>query len=73
MKQIDIKEYLQLYPGLRKWINECPACHTMGYKPEMPECIGGEYPFSGRIVRKALKPMEIDEAGFCLTCSKFRK
>jgi hypothetical protein len=45
----------------------------MGYKPEMPECIGGEYPFAGRIVIKALKPIEVDEAGFCLTCSKFRK
>lgn len=73
MKQIDISAYLQQYPILKKWINECPACRTMGYKSGMPECIGGEFPYAGRIIRKALKPMEVDEAGFCPICSKFRK
>ncbi len=73
MKQNDIKAYLQAYPSLRKWINECPACHTIGYKPEMPEHIGGEFSIAGKNIRKALKPMEIDEIGFCLICSKLRQ
>ena len=73
MKQIDIIAYLQAYPSLRKWINECSACHTMGYKPEMPKHIGGELSCAGAIIRKTLNPMDVDEMGFCSTCSKFRK
>ena len=73
MKQIDIRAYLQEYPRLKKWINECPACHAMGYKPEMPEHIGGELSWAGTVIRKALKPMDVDDAGFCLICSKLRK
>ena len=73
MKQIDIKGYLRDYPSFRKWINECSACHTMGYKPDMPEHIGGEYSCAGKVIRKVLSPLEVDELGFCLICSKVRK
>ena len=73
MKQIDIRAYLQDYPVCMKWINECPACHTMGYKPEMPDHIGGEDSWAGTVIRKMLRPLEIDELGFCLTCSRLRK
>ncbi len=73
MRHIDIRAYLQAYPGFKKWINECPACHNIGYKPEMPEHIGGEFSIAGKTIKKALKPMEVDKDGFCLMCSKLRK
>ena len=27
--------YLQMYPHLRKWINQCVACQQLGYNPQM--------------------------------------
>jgi hypothetical protein len=33
----DSELYLKMYSELLKWINECPVCHSKGYKPEMPE------------------------------------
>ena len=73
MKTDEIKDYLKTYPRLRKWINECPICHAIGYKPEMPEHISGEFSIAGKNIRKMLKPMAVDEIGFCLICSKLRK
>ena len=73
MKRTDIDAYLQVFPSLRKWINECPICHARGYKPEMPEHIGGEFSIAGKTIRKALQPMEVDELGICLMCSKCKK
>ncbi len=31
--------YLQSYPKLRKWINECQICYSKGYKRDMPKHI----------------------------------
>lgn len=73
MKKNELNDYLRLYPSLRKWINECPACHAIGYKPEMPEHIGDEYSIAGENIRKMTRPMEVDELGFCLVCSKWRQ
>ena len=73
MNQNNINSYLQKYPSLTKWINECPACHTIGYKPEMPEHIGGECSVAGNNIRKMLCPLEVDDLGFCVVCSKLRK
>jgi hypothetical protein len=30
-------EYVDSYPGRRKWLNQCLACQYVGYKPEMPD------------------------------------
>lgn len=60
----DSELYLKMYPGLLKWINECPICHSKGYKIEMPEHIAAYN------IRKYFKPLEMDENGFCLQCSK---
>lgn len=72
MKQNELNDYLQQYPSLRKWINECPVCHIIGYKPEMPEHIGGEDSVAGKNIRKMLCPLEVDEFGFCTVCSRLR-
>jgi hypothetical protein len=66
----DSELYLNMYPELLKWINECPICRSKGYKPEMPEHIGGEYSIAAYNIRKYFKPLEVEENGFCLQCSK---
>lgn len=66
----DSELYLKMYPDLLKWINECPVCHSNGYKPEMPDHIGGEDSFAGTNIRMYFKPLEVDENGFCMQCSK---
>lgn len=74
MKKNEAEVYLQMYPKLLKWINECPACHAKGYNPNMPEHIGDEdLVAAGRNIRKMLRPLEVDDLGFCLTCSRLRK
>ena len=72
-RQKDIDQYLKSYPALLKWINECPACHFKGYKPDMPEHIGGEYSIAARHIRQFFRPLEVDEAGFCMMCSRLQK
>lgn len=66
----DNELYLKMYPELLKWINECLICHSKGYKPEMPEHIGGEYSIAAYNIRKHFKPLELDENDLCVQCSK---
>lgn len=73
MYQRDINQYLKMYPELLKWINECPACHIKGYKPDMPLHIGEEWSIAGYNFRKYFKPLEVDNFGFCIICSNFRE
>lgn len=35
-KKNEGEQYLDAFPKLRKWINECCACHQKGYDPNMP-------------------------------------
>lgn len=30
-------DYLEDNPALWQWMNRCPACGAIGYKPELPE------------------------------------
>ena len=71
MKSKEIERYLAQYPYILKWVNECPACHSKGYKPDMPEHIGNIDSIAADNIRKMLRPMEVDELGFCMCCSKF--
>lgn len=66
----DSELYLKMYPELLKWINECPLCHCKGYKPEIPEQIGGEYSSAGNNIRKYFNPLKVDDKGLCLQCLK---
>ena len=63
--------YLQMYPGLSKWINECIVCHAKGYKPEMPEHISREFSVAGSNLRKYFKPLVVDEQSICVQCGRF--
>ena len=31
--------YIEKFPKLKKWINECNCCHCKGYDPDMPDKI----------------------------------
>ncbi len=65
----DSELYIMMYPELLKWINECPICHSKGYKLEMPEHIGAECSLAVYNIRKYFKPLEVDKNGLCNQCS----
>ena len=66
----DSELYLKTYPGLQKWINECPVCHSKGYKPDMPEHIGGADSVAVHNLKAYFRPLEVDNMGICLQCTK---
>ena len=59
--------YLQEYPRLLKWINQCVACQHKGYKPELPE----ELPpgFAAQNLRKYFDELQLNENGLCPQCA----
>ena len=59
--------YLQEYPRLRKWINQCAACQQIGYKPEMPKQIGPGV--AAQYLRRFFPQMGLDAAGLCEQCA----
>jgi len=62
------KSYLQIYPELRKWINQCVACQREGYKPNMPEDI---FPgVAAENIRKYFRELELNEIGLCSICAR---
>jgi hypothetical protein len=63
--------YLQDYPRLRKWINQCVACQRLGHKPGLPEQLG-----KGRAahhLRKYFPEMAVDASGLCDQCSAAKR
>lgn len=66
MEKRNGNDYLDMYPKLRRWVNQCVACQTQGYKPEMPEDI---YPgVAAQNLRRYFTPLVVDENGFCDQC-----
>ena len=59
--------YLQDYPQLRKWINQCVACQQVGSKPELPDSIG--VGVAARNLRRYFRPLLLNEIGLCEQCS----
>lgn len=55
--------YLQDYPRLRKWINQCVACQRLGYKPEMSNHRAADN------IRKYFSELGLDAAGMCNQCA----
>jgi hypothetical protein len=58
-----------MYPRLRKWINQCVSCGREGYRPDMPEHIGGPESLAALNIRKYFSPLALDDAGRCSMCS----
>jgi hypothetical protein len=65
----DAELYLSEYPRLKKWINQCVSCGRKGYRPDMPEHIGGPLSGGARNLRTYFSPRALDDAGRCLMCS----
>ena len=66
-RKADKEQYLNDYPEVRRWLNECMVCHTLGYKPEMPETI---YPGSmAENIRKFFSPLKVNDISICDDCS----
>lgn len=62
------EKYLQQYPRIRKWLNQCLMCQSLGYKPEMPEEDGTHCEFKN--IRFRFKCLPVDSVGLCDVCSK---
>lgn len=65
--------YLNAHPTLYIWVNQCKACGTMGYKPELPDIIytyDNQPTSAGFELRSYFNPLEIDKTtGHCLACN----
>lgn len=75
MKKINKgEEYINTFPKLKKWINECSLCHKKGYDPFMPDKITTE---DGSLevyyLKKYFKPLSLNKDGFCQQCEKIIK
>ncbi len=65
------KEYVNSFPNLKKWINECICCHELGYNPLMPEKISTvEGSLEVYYIKKYFKPLPLNEYGLCPLCEK---
>jgi hypothetical protein len=67
-KSRDRETYLNQLPATRIWLNECLICHSLGYKPELPDTI---YP--GRMaenIRSLFSPLAVNELNLCEDCAK---
>ena len=62
--------YLDSFPKLKKWINECISCHRQGYKPDMPEHISVvEGSKECYFIKKYFSPLSLDANGYCEVCA----
>lgn len=67
------EDYINAFPRLKKWINECICCHAKGYKPEMPDKISIVEGCSDvHHIKKYFKPLEINKDGLCKVCEKLQ-
>ena len=68
------EEYINAFPKLKKWINECSCCHTKGYNPHMPEKITKvDGSLETYYIKKYFNPLYLNENGLCLQCEKIFK
>ncbi len=47
-------------------------CHVVGYDPDMPQHVGGEYSMSSDFIKKYFKPLRLNN-GICCDCEKVAK
>lgn len=69
-------EYLKVYPQLKKWINTCIICGSIGYNPELPEVLsrssrmGEHWTAAAQNIRKYFQPLQVNELSICDVCQK---
>lgn len=67
------EDYINAFPRLKKWINECVCCHAKGYKPEMPDKISIVEGCSDvHHIKKYFEPLEVNKNGLCKVCEKLQ-
>lgn len=67
-RRADKEQYLNDYPEIRRWLNECLVCHSVGYKPELPVKI---YPGQmAENIRKFYSPLVVNEISICDDCDR---
>lgn len=65
------EEYINAFPKLKKWINECVCCHGKGYNPLMPDKITTvDGSLEVYFIKKYFKPLSLNEDGLCPQCEK---
>jgi hypothetical protein len=62
------EEYLNAFPRLRKFLNQCVVCQETGYDPERIKKKEGKY-FQARI-REYFHPLEVNDRGVCSECAR---
>lgn len=68
------EKYINSFPKLKKWINECLCCHEKGYNPAMPEKITiVEGSLEVYNIKRYFKPLELNQDGLCPQCEKVLK
>ena len=69
-KKNEGEKYIESFPRLHKWINECCGCHQKGYDPNMPEKISVvEGALDVYFIKKYFKPLPLTEDGLCEQCA----
>lgn len=68
------QEYIDTYPKLKKWINECYCCHRKGYNPDMPEKITiVEGSLEVYNIKRYFEPLSVNKDGLCEVCGKIMR
>ena len=75
MKKTDKgEEYINAFPKLKKWINECLLCHRKGYDPSMPDKITTvEGSLEVLYLKKYFEPLILNKNGLCQDCERLLK
>lgn len=65
------EEYIDSFPHLRRWINECARCHARGYAPDMPSHVGGaRFNVCAENIKRLFPPLALNAEGLCEYCAR---
>lgn len=66
------EDYINSFPKLKKWINECVCCHEKGYNPSMPKKITTtDGSLEVYFIKKYFKPLPLNQDCLCEQCARF--
>jgi hypothetical protein len=66
------EDYVELYPRLQKWINQCVQCQARGHKLYLPTAVGG-WEHAAEYIKKHFEPLPLNESGLCERCANERQ
>ena len=65
------EHYANMFPNIRKWLNQCIQCQAVGRKKDLPIAdpgSGDEHMFYN--IRKMWDVLELSESGLCDICER---